>query len=247
MKEEHIRKNTEFEDMVSVKCLKHKYPDRTEVSICGLDFIAKKGEKIALIGGNGSGKTTFLMHIIGLLKASEGDVRVLGIDPAKDYKKIRKHVGVVVQNVEDQMIGPTVSDDIAFSLINYGFSLEEIEKRVREVMVDLGIDGLKDKLIHYLSGGEKKKVALAGAAVLKPKILILDEALAGVDPAGIDLILNFLDRLNRESETLIIMVANDMDVVRKFSQKVYLLHKGEIIFGGPCEKLKEGGYDLCRH
>ncbi len=236
-------------EIVSVECIKHRYPDKTEVSICGLDFIVREGEKIALIGPNGSGKSTFLMHMMGLLRPDEGSVKVFGVSPSDDFNKIQKNIGVVVQRAEDQMIGPTVFDDIAFSLTNYGFSEEEIVKRVNAIMKEMKIEKLKDKLIHYLSGGEKKKVALAGALVLHPKLLILDEVMSEIDTESIDLILGILDRFNKEHETAIIMVTNEMGIVEKFADKVYLLDGGEIVFSGSFNDLtdRHDSYNVCRH
>lgn len=189
------------------------------------------------------------MHIIGLLRPTEGSVDVFGIDPADNFNDIQRKVGVVVQRAEDQMIGPTVFDDIAFSLINYGFSEDEISKRVNGIMEEMKIEKLQDKLIHYLSGGEKKKVALAGALVLYPKLLILDEVLSGIDIESVDLILGILDRFNKEYKTAIIMATNEIEIVEKFSQKVYLLDKGEIVFSGPFKDLvkKYNNYTVCKH
>lgn len=237
-------------EIVLVKCIKHKYPDKTEVSVCGLDFVVKEGEKVALIGSNGSGKSTFLFHIMGLLKPTDGIVRVFDLDPITDIKKIQRKIGVVVQRAEDQMVGPTVFDDIAFSLINYGFSNKEIENRVWEIMKDLEIEKLKDKLIHYLSGGEKKKVALAGALVLRPQLLILDEVLSEIDIKGIERILNIFDSFNQKYNTSIIMATNDIGIVERFADKVYFLNKGEIVFSGSYKDLteKHKEYDFfCKH
>lgn len=236
-------------EIVRVNCIKHIYPDKTEVSICGLDFIVRRGEKVALIGANGSGKTTLLLHIIGLLKPIGGKVEVFGVDPAKEFSKIGRKIGVVVQNVEDQLIGPTVFDDIAFSLVNYGVSKKEIEERVNEIIKKLKIEDLKDKIIHYLSGGEKKKVALAGALALKPELLILDEALAELDPEITEVVLKILNDFVQEYNTAILMATNDVDLVSKFADVVYLLENGQITFRGTFSDLvkSQKDYVVCVH
>ena len=100
--------------IVSVSCLKHIYPDTTEIHMCGLDFVVNRGERIVVLGGNGSGKTTLLFHILGLLKPDEGNVRVFGVNPAEQYNTIRERIGVLLQNVDDQILSPTVWDDISF-------------------------------------------------------------------------------------------------------------------------------------
>ena len=110
-----------MEHLIKVKCIRHVYPDKTEVDICGLDFVVRPGERVVILGPNGAGKTTLLSHILGLLSPVEGQVEVMGMKPDKDFNKVRKHIGIVFQNVDEQIIGPTVFDDIAY-LRNEGFS-----------------------------------------------------------------------------------------------------------------------------
>jgi cobalt/nickel transport system ATP-binding protein len=236
-------------EIVKVSCLKHRYPDQTEVSICGLDFIIYEGEKVALIGANGSGKSTLLLHLVGFLKSTAGKVEVFGINPADKFQKIGKKIGVVFQNVEDQLIGPTVFDDIAFSLINYGFSKKEVEQRTNEIIKKMRIEDLKNKLVHYLSGGEKKKVAIAGALVLRPELLILDEALAELDFESTRLILEILNEYNKKYNMAVIMATNDLSLLESFADIVYLLEDGQITFKGTFRELtkEKKDYKLCVH
>src|SRR5512135_3616546 len=149
-----------MEPIVTVSCLKHIYPDTTEIHICGLDFVVNRGERVVILGGNGSGKTTLLYHILGLLTPNEGNVSVFGVNPAKQYNTIRERIGVLLQNVDDQILSPTVREDVSFSPRNYGHSREETERMVGQVLGKLGIEHLGEKICHYLSGGEKRKVAL---------------------------------------------------------------------------------------
>ncbi|MEW6407931.1 MAG: ABC transporter ATP-binding protein [Patescibacteria group bacterium] len=237
------------EEIIKVGCIKHRYPDKTEVSVCGLEFIVRSGEKIALIGANGSGKTTLLLHLVGLLKPAAGKVEIFGVDPCKKFSKIGRKVAMVMQNIEDQLIGPTVFDDIAFSLVNYGVPRKEVEERVGEIIRELKIENLKDKIVHYLSGGEKKKVALAGALVLKPELLILDEALAELDPETIELTLKILNDFAKRYNTAILMATNDIDLVPRFADVVYLLEKGRITFKGSFKELSKSKkeYKICIH
>ena len=176
----HLHIPAVSDSIVTVSCLKHIYPDTTEIHMCGLDFVVERGERVVVLGGNGSGKTTLLYHLLGLLKPDEGKVTVFGKDPSTEYSAIRERIGVQLQNVEEQILSPTVREDVSFSPRNYGIGREETARMVDAVMAELGIVHLQDKICHYLSGGEKRKVALAGALVMRPELLILDEPFEGL-------------------------------------------------------------------
>ena len=214
------------ESIVTVSCLKHIYPDTTEIHICGLDFVVNRAERVAVLGGNGSGKTTLLYHILGLLKPDEGKVTVFGLNPATEYNMIRERIGVLLQNVEEQILSPTVWEDIAFSPRNYGVSRDETGRMVDAVMAELGITHLRDRICHYLSGGEKRKVALAGALVMRPELLILDEPFEGLDTRSRAELVGILNRRNQEGMS-IIMSTHDLNLVGSFADRVYVLAKGE--------------------
>ena len=221
-----IKLPTISDSIVTVSCLKHIYPDTTEIHICGLDFVVNRGERVAVLGGNGSGKTTLLYHILGLLKPDEGRVTVFGVNPATEYNTIRERIGVLLQNVEEQILSPTVWEDISFSPRNYGISRDETGRMVDAVMAELGITHLRDKICHYLSGGEKRKVALAGALVMRPELLILDEPFEGLDTRSRAELVGILNRRNREGMS-IIMSTHDLNLVGSFADRVYVLAKGE--------------------
>ena len=231
-----IELKSTVENIVTVSCLKHIYPDTTEIHICGLDFVVKRGERVVVLGGNGSGKTTLLYHILGLLKPNEGRVSVFGVDPAANYAAIRERIGVLLQNVEEQILSPTVWEDIAFSPRNYGYSREDTARMVDAVMDELGITRLRDKICHYLSGGEKRKVALAGALVLRPELLILDEPFEGLDSRSRAELVELLNRLNRDGMSLI-MSTHDLNLVGSLADRVYVLARGEgvVAAGTPVE------------
>ena len=231
-----IKLNTLLENIVTVSCLKHVYPDTTEIHICGLDLVVNRGERVVVLGGNGSGKTTLLYHILGLLKPDEGRVAVFGVNPATHYNDIRERIGVLLQNVEEQILSPTVWEDIAFSPRNYGYSREDTARMVDAVMAEFGIAHLRDKICHYLSGGEKRKVALAGALVLRPELLILDEPFEGLDSRSRTDLVELLNRRNREGMSLI-MSTHDLNLVGSLADRVYVLAKGEgvVTAGTPVE------------
>jgi cobalt/nickel transport system ATP-binding protein len=204
--------------------------------MCGLDFVVNRGERVVILGGNGSGKTTLLYHILGLLTPDEGSVTVFGVNPSAKYNTIRERIGVLLQNMDDQLLSPTVLEDISFSPRNYGYGKEKTAGMVDQVMAELGIRHLRDKICHYLSGGEKRKVALAGALVMRPELLILDEPFEGLDSRSRTELVTLLNKRNDEGMT-IIMSTHDLNLVAAFADRVYVLAKehGVVAAGTPSE------------
>jgi cobalt/nickel transport system ATP-binding protein len=214
------------EVVVDVDCLEHVYPDGVRVDTCGLAFRVHRGQRVAVLGPNGSGKSTLLKHVLGILKPTSGRVTVFGKDPAREYAQIRSRIGAVMQNVDEQLIGPTVFEDVAFAPLNFGFSREDTCQRVERTLKALGIWELRDRLPHYLSGGERKKVALAGALVIDPALLVLDEPLEGVDYASRREITRFLQGLHDETGMAMILTAHDMEVVADLADYGYVMGPG---------------------
>jgi cobalt/nickel transport system ATP-binding protein len=212
------------EMIVLVDCITHVYPDRTKVQICGLDFIVNQGERVGILGANGCGKTTLLKHLLGVLVPKDGSVRVFGVDPGKEYSKVRQRIGVVMQDVDEQILGPTVYDDILFAPLNYGIERAKAEALAKAVIERLNIESLQGKIVHYLSGGEKKKVALAGALVLEPDLLILDEPFTGLDPKSRRDLIQILNELNKEKGITIIMTLHEVELVSEVTDILYLMH-----------------------
>ena len=212
------------ERVVEIECITHIYPDMTRVQICGLEFIVNQGERVAILGANGCGKTTLLKHLVGILVPKDGTVKVFGMDPGKAYSKIRERIGVVMQDVDEQILGPTVYDDILFAPLNYGMPRAKAEALAKEVIEKLNIESIQGKIVHYLSGGEKKKVALAGALVLNPDLLILDEPFTGLDPMSRKELVRILNELNRERKITIIMTLHEVDLVPEVADVLYLMH-----------------------
>ncbi len=212
------------ERIAEIDCITHIYPDMTKVQICGLEFVVNRGERVSILGANGCGKTTLLKHLVGILVPKDGTVKIFGMDPGKGYTKIRERVGVVMQDVDEQILGPTVYDDVLFAPLNYGMSKAKAEEMAREVIESLNIESLQGKIVHYLSGGEKKKVALAGALVMKPELLILDEPFTGLDPFSRKELVRILNQLNRERKITVIMTLHEVDLVPEVSDILYLMH-----------------------
>ena len=220
--------------IVSVSCVRHTYPDKTSVHLCGIDFVVARGQRVVVLGPNGCGKSTLLYHILGLLAPEEGEVRVFGVDPARQFAMIRERIGVLLQNADEQIIAPTVWDDVSFSPRNYGYSEAEVEKKVNFALRRMGIEHLRHKICHYLSGGEKRKVALAGALVLEPELLVLDEPFEGLDPASRSEMVELLNALNREHGVSFVIATHDVQLVAPLADHVYLLKAGgEIVANGP--------------
>lgn len=228
------------EEIVRVSCVKHSYEDGTEVDLCGLDFVALRGQRVAVLGPNGSGKTTLLYHLLGLLRPQEGVVRVFGVDPSREWKTIRERIGVVLQNVEEQLLAPTVFDDAAFSPRQYGMAEDAVRRRVMETLELLGIAHLREKVPHNLSGGEKRKVALAGALVMRPELLVMDEPFEGLDPASRDKMLELM-RMLALNGVSVVMSTHDIDSVPLLADFAYVLAPGgRIAFTGtPAEVFSE--------
>lgn len=224
--------------IVRVSCVRHTYPDRTMVHLCGLDFVVEKGERVVILGPNGCGKSTLLYHILGLLAPQEGEVSVFGVDPAKHFSKIRERVGVLLQNADEQIVAPTVWDDVSFSPRNYGYTDSEVESKANAALERVGIPHLKHKVCHYLSGGEKRKVALAGALVLEPELLVLDEPFEGLDPVSRNEIVDLLQRLNEEQGVSLVVATHDVQLVSPLADRAYVLKRGgEIVARGTPETI----------
>jgi cobalt/nickel transport system ATP-binding protein len=221
------------EPVVRVSCVRHTYPDRTQVHLCGLDFVVEKNQRVVILGPNGSGKSTLLFHILGLLEPQEGEIWVFGVNPARHFSKIRERVGVLFQNVEEQIIAPTVWDDVSYSPRSYGHTEGEVEGMVTAALQCVGIEHLRHKVCHHLSGGERRKVALAGALVLSPELLVLDEPFEGLDPASRSDLCDLLNRLHAERGVTLVMATHDVNVVPAMADQVFvLLRGGEIVASG---------------
>lgn len=238
----HDHAHTEgCETVVRVSCVKHAYEDGTQVDLCGLEFTADRGSRVAILGPNGAGKTTLLFHVLGLLRAREGEVSVFGVDPSLDWAAIRRRVGVVLQNVDEQIVAPTVYDDVAFSPRQYGLAEAEVERAARTALNLLGIEDLARRVPHNLSGGEKRKVALAGALVMEPELLVLDEPFEGLDPTSRAALVGLLRELAEERRLTIVMSTHDIDTVPEFADYAYVLQPGGRIAlkGTPAEVFEQ--------
>lgn len=223
---------------LSTENLSFTYPDGTQ-ALKNINIEIEKGEKVAIIGPNGAGKSTLFSHFNGLTEPTSGYVKIEGkpISFEKDeLLKVRQKVGIVFQDPNDQLFAPTVKEDIAFGPMNLGLSYDEVEKRVEDALKMVGMENYEDKTPHHLSGGQQKRIAIAGIIAMKPELMILDEPTAGLDPDGVEKVLNIMNQLNEEGMTLIIS-SHDIDMISKYADKIFVLYNGEIIESGNKNKI----------
>ncbi|MGL5150337.1 MAG: energy-coupling factor transporter ATPase [Clostridium sp.] len=233
---------------IEIKNLTHVYMPKTPFEKTALDGVSlsiKDGEFVALIGHTGSGKSTLIQHMNGLLKATSGSIIVDGSDICDKGVKladIRKKVGLVFQYPEYQLFEETIEKDIQYGPRNLGLHEDEINKRTKKAMEMVGLDyeTYKNLSPFELSGGQKRRVAIAGVIAMEPRVLILDEPTAGLDPKGRDDILEQIKILHRNYGMTIILVSHSMEDVAKLAEKVVVMNKGSVVLEGkPNEVFKE--------
>ena len=233
---------------IKIENLTHVYMQNGPFEKKALDDVnidIKDGEFVALIGHTGSGKSTLIQHMNGLLEATSGKIIVDGDDITKEGVKlsdVRKKVGLVFQYPEYQLFEETIEKDISYGPTNLGLDKDEIHRRVIKSMEMVGLDYefYKNKSPFDLSGGQKRRVAIAGVVAMEPKILILDEPTAGLDPKGRDDILDQIKILHEKYNMTIILVSHSMEDVAKIAEKVIVMNKGKVALQGtPSEVFKE--------
>ena len=227
-------------NIIETKDITYNYPDGTK-ALDNVNFKAEAGKIAALLGPNGAGKSTLFLHFNGILRPTSGSILIDGKEikyDKKDLMRVRQNVGIVFQNPDDQLFAPTVVEDVAFGPMNLGLSKDEVKKRVDESLKKVGMEEYKKKAPHHLSGGQKKRVAIAGILAMKPKIMVLDEPTSGLDPKGASQILKLLYDLNKEGMTIIIST-HDVDLVPLYAYQVYIISNGKIIKEGSPQEVFE--------
>ena len=232
--------------MIEIRNLSFGYED--ELILRNISLKIKAGSYTAIIGANGSGKTTLAKHLNSLLLPAKGSVIVDGIDAKKDQDSVRKKVGFVFQNPEDQLIYSIVEEDIAFGLENLRIETKEMKIRVKNIMKELGIENLAKKNVNMLSLGQKQLVALAGILVMNPEYIVFDEPTTMLDNKNKKNITGIIEKLNKKDKIGIILVTNIIGDI-KDSDKVVILNDGKIIFNDKKSKLdknilKRAGLDV---
>ena len=219
--------------MLEVKNIKYAYNSEYQ-ALKGVSLKVERGEMVALLGKNGAGKSTLFLHLNGIYEPDEGQVFIDGEELKYDKKsllKFRQKVGIVFQNPDDQIFAPTVEEDVAFGPLNLGLSMEEVQDRVEYALARVGMSGYEKKAPHHLSGGQKKRVAIAGILAMKPEVMVLDEPTAGLDPQGVVDLSKLLRELNDEGITIIIST-HEVDLVPNYANRVFVLVDGLLIAEG---------------
>jgi len=223
--------------LVETRDLTHIYRGNVP-ALQGVNFIAERKSRIAVIGPNGAGKSTLFKHFNGILKPTSGEVLVRGEPVTKEnVREVRKFVGIVFQNSDDQIFSPTVEQDVAFGPTNLGLDEATVAHRVEEALHLLGIEDLRERVPHHLSGGEKKRVAIAGILAMEPQVLVLDEPTAGLDPQGVADLVAFVNRLPEEYGMTVIFSTHQVDLVAEVADFIYVMDHGCIVASGTVEEI----------
>ena len=225
---------------IEVKGLTHIYNEglpHESVALEGVTFSAQDGQLVGIIGHTGSGKSTLVQHLNGLLKPKSGSIVVGGTDITSDgvvMRDIRKKIGLVFQYPEYQLFEETVAKDVAFGPVNLGLSEAEIDECVKEDIEMVGLDYEKVKNVSpfELSGGQKRRAAIAGVIAMKPEVLILDEPTAGLNPKAHADILNMVETIHRKSKNIIFLVSHNMNDIARMSDKVLVMNHGRLVMDG---------------
>jgi len=228
---------------LEVEDLWFSYPDGTEV-LKGVDFHIHPGERVALLGPNAAGKTTLALHLNGILTPDRGRVTVAG-SPAVDenWKEIRRRTGLVFQDSDDQLFMPTVRQDVAFGPANYGLSGDELERRVSVALSAVGMAEVADRAPHHLSGGERRRVAVATVLSMQPEILVLDEPTSNLDPASRRELVDILLDLG----ITLLVVTHDLPYALELCPRSLLMDGGRIVADGPTAELLSDRQLLAAH
>lgn len=229
---------------ITLNSVSYTYAPGTPYASCALEDISltiETGDFVGIMGKTGCGKSTLLQLIAGLLSPDHGTILIDGKDiNEKSYKKdeLRKKIGVVFQNPERQLFETTVERDVAFGLKHFGWSKDKIQSSVKKALTTMGFvyEKIKEKSPLEFSGGEKRRIAIAGILAAEPEILILDEPIAGLDPMGREAFLQLLRNLN-QSGTTILMISHDANALAEYAKTILILQQGKILQSGPTRKI----------
>ncbi|GII79756.1 putative ABC transporter ATP-binding protein [Sphaerisporangium rufum] len=226
-----------------VRELAYAYPDGTQ-ALFGVDLAIGRGERVALLGPNGAGKTTLVMHLNGILTPGHGSVEVAGLPVGPDtLREIRRRVGLVFQDPDDQLFMPTVRQDVAFGPANLGVRGAELDARVREALELVGLPEVADRPPHHLSFGQRRRVAVATVLAMRPEILVLDEPSSNLDPAA----RRELAEILRSLDVTVLMVTHDLPYALELCERSLILSGGVIAADGPTGEVLADAELLAAH
>jgi len=229
--------------LIEVHDLHYRYSDGT-LALDGVDFVLYAGETVALLGANGSGKTTFVLHLNGIL-AGEGSVMVCGMPVGKDtVAAVRQKIGLVFQESDNQLFMPSVLEDVAFGPLNLGMDRTHAENRARLALEQVGLEAAAHKAPYHLSAGEKKRAAIAGILAMEPEILVLDEPTTFLDPPGRRALIDLLAGLPQSK----ILVTHDIEFAAALADRAVFFDRGKVAGEGPTgEIIRRFGWDKSNH
>lgn len=209
-----------------------KYPDSDKVLIDNQSFVLPVNKWISVVGHNGSGKSTIVRLLNGLLRPSKGKILIGDLEVNEQHlETVHKLVGMVFQNPENQFVGSTVAEDVAFGLENYNIAPEKMPTIIKQALRSVGMTDYEDSLIAELSGGQKQRIAIAGVLAVKPKIIIFDEATSMLDPVGRKSIMELLEALHRDGSYTIIMITHDLNEA-ELADHILILDQGKVVANG---------------
>ncbi|NNF98072.1 MAG: ABC transporter ATP-binding protein [Desulfobacteraceae bacterium] len=217
-------------NIIEMENVSHQFSDGT-IGVSDINLRIRSGELVVLAGPNGSGKTTLLRHLNGLLLPHHGHVRIDGIETGKNGSPVRRRVGMVFQDADCQIVGETVYDDIAFGPQNLRLDHAHITRRVGSAIKAVGLDHLADQRPHLLSGGEKRRLAIAGVLAMAPAVLLMDEPFSNLDYPGIQQVLELIIRLHTEGHTIIV-ATHDLEKIITHADRLIVLADGKIALDG---------------
>ncbi len=223
--------------LIETRNLTFTYPGKV-TALHDINFIAPRNARIAVIGSNGAGKSTLFKCFNGIFTPSSGTVLIRGEPITRaNIREVRKFVGIVFQNADDQIFSPTVEQDVAFGPTNLGLDEDTLHHRVNEAMHLVGIEDLAGRVPHHLSSGEKKRVAIAGIIAMEPEVLVLDEPTAGLDPQGVHDLLQIINNLTAKFGMTVIFSTHDVSLVPEVAEYLYVMNKGRFVAQGTVEEI----------
>lgn len=236
-----------MKEILSMDNVSYSYDSEDEVAkkaVDGVSFTVQEDEWVAIVGHNGSGKSTLAKLMIGLLFPEEGDVNVFIEKLTEDnIWEIRSRMGFVFQNPDNQFVGSTVQDDVAFALENNGVPFEEMVTRVHDALAQVNMSDFLDQEPHHLSGGQKQRVAIAGALALHPRLLIMDEATSMLDPQGRNEVIHLVEELKRKTGLTVISITHDLEEAL-LADRIIVMNKGKVLTVGTPEQIFARGNEL---
>jgi biotin transport system ATP-binding protein len=217
-------------NIIEIENLSHRFNDGT-IGLKGINLGIREGSLVVIVGHNGSGKTTLLRHLNGLLLPSEGVVRLADVPVDKDLLKARQFVGMMFQDADSQIVGETVYEDVAFGPENLCLERSEVRKRVEKALQVVGLQRLADQRPHLLSGGEKRRLAIAGILSMGPRVIVFDEPFSSLDYPGVKQVLQHILALNQSGQTIVV-TTHDPEKIIAHADRLIIMQAGEIVRDG---------------